>query len=211
MDPVDAVLVGIGVAGAGALAYAALKPAVAIGSSAYVRPPVAVNPLPTTSRNAGTILLPPPPQQGLPYIAPPPPQSRPVPTPAPPPPQQQATVTWLPIAQSNGYVPTIQTVVAGTRVRLSITTAGLALVLSEHGLAYSANAASADLKSTLTSLWKLASPGSAITVYAPGATLPTDWPPDDPGQSTDFHAQFMLANTTSYTNFPVDVLFWAAT
>lgn len=49
---------------------------------------------------------------------------------------------------------------------------------------------------------------SDVTVYAPGETLPADWPVDDPNPAAEYHFDFQYTGAVTLSTLPIPALLW---
>lgn len=148
------------------------------------------------------------------------PTPSPTPTPAPTPapgPAPSPSPGVLPPPGAVTWSPAPATIAPGTRMRISIAPADLAVVAQSIGTTPDLNGFKDLLSNPIV---QSAIQAATITVWGPDPTtgamnpgpLPSDWPSDDPSPSTEYHADFIYGGPGPLvlSAFPVPVRAWVA-
>jgi len=144
--------------------------------------------------------------------------SAPKPSPAPSPPHPPKPGPVLPPAGNVTWTIAPSQIVQGTRTRVSVSAADLAVLAQSIGTTADYNGwldilsnpvVQSALQSTTLSVWG-PNPSGDGTMYP--SPLPADWPSDDTNASTEFHAEFIYggAQPLQLSAFPIPLLAWVA-
>ncbi|HZU81910.1 MAG TPA: hypothetical protein VE987_03290 [Polyangiaceae bacterium] len=98
---------------------------------------------------------------------------------------------WTKVGRGNPLQP-------GQTVRMAIDPQTLGATAAAYGILFSGTTALITLMGAgfpSSNPWR----PSNLVVYAPGDTLPADWPSDDPSPATEYHAQFVYGGAPTWS------------